>query len=268
MRAIKRAIKTYKKNKAMRPALDALNVALQKEFGQGLSLKRGGDRGRDSVFNVRDTSGAMLGVARLMNTQRDRKTINPAMPYRRIKAAERLAYEWESCEAGHAQHLTPKPLWQNDTAIMVSFCEGGSYQAHFIKHPELFWDYIIRASKALKQWHALGRVHMDTSLTNVVGDAEREHAYLIDFEYIPADHLTKAQAKAYDFLRLVESSYKFVPEHILAQYEDWQQFLETELDEETKSANLTPLIPAIKRVYTDTHLTKVIETIFTNHHNS
>lgn len=261
MRRLKRWICRLISDWKSRPYVATLKADIEKALGHSVVLKQGGSRGRDSIFEVLH-NGEAVGMARLAHRKRANNDIDEDKPYRRIAPEQRIAYEWSCCEKGAPENLTPKPLWHGESGIMVSRHPGTSFDNYFFDNPEKFWDYVMRTNMALHKWHQMGMSHMDASLSNVVGDFDLKDAWLIDFEYQPAPNLTFGQQKAYDFLRLVESSYKFVPEGVLADCEAWKEQMIDLLDEETRNADLTPVRPGVERIYKNQELLAAIEQIF------
>ena len=263
MRALKRFIRQKVREHKNKPFVKKFKQDLEAEFGQGIELKQGGSRGRDSIFKV-SLNGEILGVGRLITQEQAHTQVPAEQPYQRIDMSKRIDYEWECCEAGYQQNLTPKPLWKNDNAILVSHCPGESFQNYFLKNPEKCWDYVLRASQALHAWHQLGRSHMDSNISNIMGDPDCKDAFLIDFEYVAGADVNFAQQKAFDYLRLIESVQKFLPDNIKEQYGAWEKWMIETLDDETRNADLERLMPGIKRTYHDKVLSKAVKNIFKN----
>jgi len=51
---------------------------------------------------------------------------------------------------------------------------------------------------------------------------------IIDFEFSPENNISIEQQKSYDYLRLIESSLKFIPEGMNIKYDDWLSFMKQE----------------------------------------
>ena len=228
-------------------------------FNRPVSLHRAGARGRDSVFVVKDRH-LNVGVLRLCNPHLRRKAHSADMPFIMLNHAERLSREWRClAEAGPAG-ITPSPLWRDEDALMCEFIAGPRLSDRLSQDPSSFWDLLVRTSCILGALHALGITHMDASLANTIdtGDGCR----LIDFEYGPRSGITLEQQMAYDHLRLLESSLKFMPPRAKPRIDSWLEVLDTSLPKRVREIDVAPLVPAITRVLASHDLKHHLATIF------
>ena len=218
---------------------------LSAHFDRPVSLRRAGARGRDSVFVVK-VMHENVGALRLCNPHLRRKPLSADMPFIMPSNAERLSREWRClAEAGPAG-ITPNPLWRDTDALMCEFIAGPRLSDRLSQDPSSFWALLVRASRVLGALHALGITHMDASLANTIdaGDGCR----LIDFEYGPRAGITLEQQMAYDHLRLLESSLKFMPRREQERIDSWLEALDAVLPKRARQIDIAPLAPAITRV--------------------
>ncbi len=245
MRALSRFLRREYASLRIAPRKRRLIGQLSTHFGHPVSLYRSGSRGRDSVFLVKD-GRAVLGALRLCNPYLRRKPLSADMPFTTLSDDERLSREWRCyAEAGPAG-ITPSPLWRDEDALMCAFVAGPRFSDRLSQDPSSFWGLLVRASRALASLHALGITHMDASLANMIdtGDGCR----LIDFEYGPRAGITLEQQMAYDHLRLLESSLKFMPAGEQTRIDTWLDALDAVLPQEVRGVDVAPLAPALTRV--------------------
>ncbi|MDE0045575.1 MAG: hypothetical protein OXU19_06895 [bacterium] len=232
---------------------------LSSHFGRPVSLRRAGARGRDSVFVVKDKRGS-VGALRLSNPHLRRNALRADMPFVVLGDAERLSREWHCFAVAGPAGITPSPLWRDSDALMCEFIAGPRLSDRLSQDPSSFWELLARASRILGSLHALGITHMDASLANTIdaGDGCR----LIDFEYGPRVGLTLEQQMAYDHLRLLESSLKFMPHGERDRVDSWLEVLHAVLPERAREADTSPLVPAISRVLACQDLIHPLATVF------
>lgn len=216
---------------------------LSDHFDRPVSLHRAGARGRDSVFVVKDKR-ENVGALRLCNPHLRRKAPSADMPFVMLSNAERLSREWRCLAVAGPAGITPSPLWRDTDALMCEFIAGPRLSERLSQDPSSFWGLLVRTSRVLGSLHVLGITHMDASLANTIdtGDGCR----LIDFEYGPHVGITLEQQMAYDHLRLLESSLKFMPHR--EGVDSWLDVLKAVLPERAREVDIAPLAPAIARV--------------------
>jgi hypothetical protein len=197
------------------------------------------------VFLVKDARG-IVGALRLCNPHLRRRPPSADMPFAVMSDGERLSREWRCyAEAGPAG-ITPNPLWRDEDALVCEFVAGPRLSDRLSQEPSSFWELLVLASRALGNLHALAITHMDASLANTIdaGGGCR----LIDFEYGPRAGITLEQQMAYDHLRLLESSLKFMPVGEQAGVGIWLETLDSMLPMQVRDVEIAPLAPAIARV--------------------
>lgn len=232
---------------------------LSTHFDRPVSLHRAGARGRDSVFIVKDMR-EVVGALRLCNPYLRRKPLSPDLPFATLSDGERLSREWHCYAKAGPAGITPSPLWRDEDALMCEFVAGPRLSDQLSQDPSSIWELLARASHALGALHALGITHMDASLANTI-DAS-DGCRLIDFEYGPRSGITLEQQMAYDHLRLLESSLKFMPAGRQAGVDIWLDVLDAELPKPARNVEVAPLVPAIGRVLARRDLNLRLAAIF------
>ena len=261
MRDLSRFVRREYAELRNRPRTERLQAQLSASFERQLTLHRSGSRGRDSIYLVRDET-RFVGAVRLCNPHLQRKPLPADMPFVTLSNAVRLEREWQSYQTAGRAGLTPLPLWRDADALMCEFVAGYRLSDELTRDPGCFWTLIQRASATLTALHELGVTHMDASLANVIAEETGTGSRLIDFEYGPARGLTIAQQMAYDHLRLLESSMKFMPPGADERADDWLGELEGTLSPETRRAEIGPLRPAIARLLASPRLRRGLSGIF------
>lgn len=221
---------------------------------EGVRAVRSGHRGHDSNYYL-VKGGKKLAMLRLNNPHIARPAPIVKMPFMLTTPEQRITRELTAYELGAENQLTPKPLFHTKDALVcryVPFMPLGE-----IGHT---WDLFIRANRAIAALHALGLTHMDISPNNILVDKACDHFVFIDFEYVPVPGLSLPSQYAYDYLRLAESSWKFMPENIRGDFAPWLADITARLD--TKQVDLKKLSPALTRILADSQLGPAIKKSF------
>ena len=261
MRDLSRFVRREYAELRNRPRTVRLQAQLSASFEQPLTLHRSGSRGRDSIYLVRDET-KFVGAVRLCNPHLQRKPLPADMPFVTLSNPVRLEREWQSYQTAGQTGLTPLPLCRDTDALMCEFVPGHRLSDELARDPGCFWTLIRRASETLAALHELGITHMDASLANVIAEEKGTGSRLIDFEYGPALGLTIEQQIAYDHLRLLENSMKFMPPGAEERADDWLGALEGTLSQEARRAEIGPLKPAIARVLASPQMHRGLSGIF------
>ncbi|MDP2206144.1 MAG: hypothetical protein Q8K65_07540 [Alphaproteobacteria bacterium] len=256
MRALKRAYARIRGEIKIAPRRRIVARTLQTHFGLPAvpDLVLSGSRGHDSIYKVR-AEGRTLGMLRLVNPYRRRKTPAPDMPFISVIEPERAGREAAAYQAGSAAGLTPQPLWQDKDALCCAYLPLSPLHDALLAQGDQAWRLVMATSAALQRLHALGVVHADASLANTLADDKLTQIVFVDFEYLPAPHISAAAARLYDYLRLLESTWKFMPENLKTEYADWIAFMaEVSAAEGFSEGDLAPLLPALPQLSSQTGL--------------
>jgi len=261
MRVIKRWIRYQYAEHRIADRRNAIGNQLADVLGGQIRFQHSGNRGQDSIYVIHcdDVPKAML---RLVNPHRRKKEMDMTMPYIPLPSADRLLREWQAYEVGAIRGLTPRTLWKCDDAILCDYLPYDSLHNELLKNPDNFWQLILLASQRLSELHKTGITHMDASLANILSDSSKKHLVFIDFEYGPNMSVNIGQQRAYDYLRLLESSIKFIPPGRNVEHKVWRELLISLTDQETKQAELLPLLPALYRLRADSCLWSAVQQIF------
>lgn len=242
--------------------LETIRQELSRKLDGKIDFEKSGGRGQDSIYFV-DVDGKRNSVLRLINPFRKQKQLGGNMPYRLPPPSVRLQHEQDCYRKGSLSGLTPRPLWHAEDAILCEYIPLPKLHDRLLSNPEEFWHLVTRASNALAKLHASGLVHMDASLANILADDKLEKFVFIDFEFLPVAALSRQQQIAYDYLRLLESSYKFMPVHLNHKYDGWLEHLKSNSIIDFSLTDLSPLLPALERLVSDEVLWPQIHKIFT-----
>ncbi len=210
----------------------------------GVYPVKSGHRGHDSTYYL-EKQGKRLAVLRLNNPYIYRPSPKVKLPFVLGTPSQRIAHELAAYTLGMTINLTPEPLWHTKDALVCRYVDRTPLAE--LNHPR-FWDLLRRVNRAATAMHALGLTHMDMSFNNVLVEEPRQYFTFIDFEYIPAPGLNIATQRAYDYLRLLESQWKFVPVGIRGDYAPWLSEIVEHLGADIKEVHLDLLAPALGRI--------------------
>lgn len=249
MRALKRWWKKIKSEQRIASKRNALAEELRAHLGLQIPprLVPSGSQGHDSTYII-EGAGKKWGVLRLANPHKERAPPDPSMPFTLEETPARINHEWNCYRRGAPFNLTPKPLWRSEDALVCSYFPYQSLHKKIMKNPKEAWNILIKATEALQKLHAAGITHMDASLANILADEKMEHLVFIDFEYAPSPKISPVQQRIYDHLRLLESTWKFIPPSLRSKNKDWLKLAAGCFDDDMKQANITPLVPALSRI--------------------
>lgn len=250
MRVIKRFLTRHIGELRNAPRRRTIAAALQTHFALAAPpvLAQSGSRGQDSIYRVQ-RGDKTLGMLRVVNPFRKRKLPPADMPFISVPPAARVAREMLAYETGAAAGLTPQPVWNAPDALCCAYLPLVPLHGRFMQQPEKAWAFILPVTAALRRLHALGVVHADVSLANTLADDALSQIAFVDFEYAPAPHVSAGAARLYDYLRLVESSWKFIPLSAQAVPQQWLDMIAAAArDEGISAADIAPLLPALSRI--------------------
>jgi hypothetical protein len=196
------------------------------------------------VFDGKTT----LGILRMDDPHNPRKPLPSEKPYAAIlDTRERIEHEWRCYEAGASQRLTPKPLWRSGNALMCEYLPYDRLLKNIKKHPDQAWDDLLSATRAIGKLHAAGIIHLDCWPQNIFKSPDGNH-YFVDFEYRPAPFMSLAAQRVYDYLRMIETSWKFLPPQQRQNFGPWLDYFLSCLDDDMRVVDLSLLAPALPRI--------------------
>jgi hypothetical protein len=191
-----------------------------------------------------------------------RKALPASMPFRRLPPPESIDREWECYGRAAGLRLTPAPLWRTHDALVCEHVPGERLSERLFAHPMDFWNLMKTATAALPRLHATAVTHMDASLANILCVPGEDRICFIDFEYGPRPGLDPHQQRAYDHLRLLESSIKFLPPGLALRWDGWVEQLQASVDACARAADIVPLAPALARVLSHRALVDALADVF------
>jgi predicted Ser/Thr protein kinase len=225
-------------------------------FGGSVGWQRAGGAGRSVVCRVM-REGRPAACFRLATSNDAPSAASAApSPFVRLSPEETVTREWEaySCAAPHG--LAPRPIWRDHRAIFSEYIDARPLadEAERGTRPRL--ALAAEAAPAISRLHAAGVAHMDMSLSNILRDPASGGLFFVDFEYGPARGLTFEQQCLYDYLRLLESAWKFLtPEERREAGTLWDEALKNNAPAAVRAAGLAPLRPALGRMVSAPELT-------------
>ena len=261
MRAIKRQVRRLVGELQIGARRRRLERELSRQFGEELALAAHGSRGRDSIYQLVGRDG-VVGVLRLVNPHKRTKPLASDSPFIVPAARARLEREWDAYACGAPHGLTPQPLWRAHDALLCAHVDRPRMSDLLASDPSRFWSLNCAAARAIARLHALGVMHMDACLANILSDSELGEPVLIDFEYAAATHVTLDQAQAYDYLRLLESGMKLMPRGADADSQAWISTLDKCVSGPARDADIGPLRPALERVLKHPQVCAALRRVF------
>lgn len=260
MRALKRFYRRQVAEVRLAPRRREIAVDVAKALGVPIRLLRTGARGHDSIYYV-VTNGRRRGVLRVLNPFLARKPPPCDMPFVSLEPGQRLDREWEAYERLSPHGWSPQPLWRGSDALLCSYVDAPRFSDQLAADSTRLWPLAGVAARGVRAMHDAGAVHMDTCFANLLGDG-RALPVWIDFEYGPAPGLQEATARAYDFLRLIESTLKHLTPAQRAEPGRWAEPIGRATDESTRRADVAPLRPALARLLADAALVAALRPVF------
>ena len=250
MRRLKRWFRRWRAYRAVRPQLEAdYRLRLERTFGGPVTWRHTGGRGRDVVCLVfRD--GLPVGVLRVTDpAAQPSAPASACLPFVSLAASEKIGREWLAYERGAPLGLTPQPLWRDGRAMLCAYVDARPLQRVAEQGGRSALALATDAVPHIARLHAAGVTHMDMSLSNILGDPARQRCVFVDFEYGPATGLSFEQQALYDYLRLLESVWKFLtPEERKNAPATWGAAVLRHAPRAVRTAELSPLRPALGRI--------------------
>lgn len=249
LRKIRRWLRKRASEQQIRPRRAEVLAAIAKDLNLPTlpTFKVAGEGGHDGIYYL-SHEGKPLGVLRLVNPFKKRIPPGDEMPFALEDSSKRIARERDAYTVGAAFNLTPKPLWHCDDALMCEWLPYTPLHKALLANPHNAWPMLARATDAVGALHKTGITHMDVSLANIIADADMQHLVFVDFEYSPSPQLSLAEQKLYDHLRLVESTWKFIPAGERGNWQAWFNTFEKHVDADMRKVNIEKLEPALGRL--------------------
>lgn len=217
MRALKRFVKKQKKIHRAKKYVSQTKDQLEHLFAKKIRLSLKGGAGRDLVYIVIDkTSNKRIAVLRVGIDGNKEYVEKPNRPYTQLSAKQTIEREHEIYLKLSQNNLSPKPIWMSDdhNVLCNEYLDATNFFEHINHDQSAFWDYALKAAQSIQKLHNANVTHMDMSFHNILIDRE-SNLYFIDFEYVSGKKMNVMEQRLYDYLRLIESYYKFLPEKII-----------------------------------------------------
>lgn len=214
-------------------------------FGAPVTWQRAGGAGRSVVCRVlrQGAPVACFRLARVLHEAADAK--DRAQPFIQLSPEGTIAREWDAYTRGTTHGLTPRPIWCDQRAIFSEYIDARPLASETRSRVAL----AAEALPAIARLHHASVAHMDMSLANILRDAQRGSLLFVDFEYGPAPGLSFEQQCLYDYLRLFESTWKFLsPAERREAGPVWSQTVASHVPAAVRTAESLPLKPALGRI--------------------
>jgi len=249
MRALKRWWRRWRAFRAARPQLEVCRPHAERILGGPVTWERTGGCGRDVVCLAR-CGNRPAGVLRvtLATAQPAERRKREDLPFVPLAPEAKIEREWHAYAAGFERGLTPRPLWRNGHALLCAYVDGVPLKREADQGLVTHLTLAIQALPGIARLHQAGLTHMDMSLSNILRDGEGRDRF-VDFEYGAAEGITLEQQCLYDYLRLLESIWKYVAaEERKTVSATWGKAFRACAPEAVRSADVAPLRPALGRI--------------------
>lgn len=260
MRKIKRFLRRAMQQALNRKRLRQISIEVQADLNLKVSpqfvLK--GASGHDANYLVH-AAGEPIGVLRLINSHARRALPPQHMPFHLLEDKERIHHEYQSYL--NAGTLSPAPLWHTHDALLCAYLPYPSLHEEMIQNPDNVWLILCRAARAINELHQTGLTHMDISLKNMLHDTKHDHIFFIDFEYAPAKEISIETQRVYDHLRLIESTWKFIPDKLRPESSEWFDLFGKVARDDLRKCSIERIKPALTRIFLDNNFTQRIESL-------
>lgn len=268
MRKLKRWLYSIIDRIRLNKDIEKIKSKLKTIYNTDITFTLQGNRGADNIYKVLNNIGQTIAVVRVTNKykeQRKKKNLNKkVLPFKVLSSLDRLKHEYTICEKASKVNLTPRPTHLEDNYMVVEYIEGISLQDILIENPKYFWPTVLEVNNKINELHKQDISHMDMSFNNIL--KKEDDYYFIDFEYTH-NNLTFSEQKVYDYLRLLESIFKFIPHEI---FEDekfirrYVESLDTLLNEEDKNIDFHKFDFELKRILSSKKIRQYLVDIFKN----
>jgi len=240
---------------------------LSEQLKQEVQLKPApGKAGQDQIYSVQQ-SRRTVGVVRIRNKYRAASNEPPKWNFRaRLDLQERLDNEWQAYEKLSPADLSPKPLWRNEVALACAWVDGKQAAKHLLRAGNNFWELADRLFGAVRKMHGCGITHMDLNLGNILFNHRTNRVSFVDFEFGPADWVTKSQQRACDYLCLID---EFCRKRrggkvMLSNPKRIVEILAQHIQEEDQSVQLGDILPQLARLSRQEALCGELQSVFPN----
>jgi len=249
VRTLKRWFRRWKTFRAAQPQLATYRPEVERVFGGPVMWKQTGGCGRDvvclvmreelpvGVLRVTVSSNLPVGLAKRRN-----------LPFVPLDPEAKIAREWQAYATGFPFGLTPQPLWRSNHALLCAYVDGEPFKREADAGRTSHLALATEALSHIARLHQSGLTHMDMSLSNILRERSGNCRF-VDFEYGPAEGLTPEQQRLYDYLRLLESCWKYIAagerKTVSA---TWGKTFRAHAPEAVRSADIAPLRPALERI--------------------
>lgn len=268
MKILKKLKDKFIRNIYSKKIRKTLIKVLEEYFSRKINLILKGAKGKDFIFQVLDNEKIIAIVRYSLDSNLSKKNKYNNLPYIKLSAKETLLREYNIYNELYKIKLAPMPRFysEKNNLLCNDYIDGEIFFHKLISSKERFWEYVMLVSKRITLLHKQNITHMDMSFNNILID-KKENIYFIDFEYAP-NNITFHEQTIYDYLRLIESVYKFIPSEIFEQenkIEKYFKYLDNTLEDSSKNIPFSNLEKALSRILNNKlfkiHLKKIFKNI-------
>jgi tRNA A-37 threonylcarbamoyl transferase component Bud32 len=174
--------------------------------------------------------------------------VDKSIVLQRFEKAKRLEKEYQAYSIGSKYDLTPKVLHYCDNGLVCEYIKGSRVYTLLEKDKSQVWNILIDAAYTYQKLHNLNITHLDATLKNFIMDKGKMK--IIDFEYYPSKNLNLEVQKAYDYIRIIEHTLRFIPEQYQNGYHEFIDVLDVIVSEELRSVDFILVGQWVKNIET------------------
>jgi len=188
--------------------------------------------------------------------------VDKSIVLQRFEKAKRLEKEYQAYSIGSKHDLTPKVLHYCDNGLVCEYLKGSRVYTVLQSDKSQVWNILIDAVYTYKNLHDLGITHLDATLKNFIMDKGKMK--VIDFEYYPSENLNLEVQKAYDYIRIIEHTLRFIPEKYQNDYHEFLDVLDVIVSKELRNVDFILVEQWVKNIETYPIYNILQERIFKN----
>jgi hypothetical protein len=199
-------IKFRKKKKQLRGRLSNF-------FGSPIKLLRCFRKSsRDNIYRI-VSDGRVIAIARVLNEHRLKILARSPEKYNDLLANQNRKFqrEWEMSQRAQTYFLAPVPLFKDDGIMVFKFVEGTLAVEIIKKDPNKLKPIVTIILETLNLLYQLDIFHGDLTLAHCIITGEGKCVFF-DLETEMPDLGSREKKIAYEYLHLIDTSIKFLPE--------------------------------------------------------
>lgn len=169
-------------------------------------------------------------------------------PFNRIEKQKRIDKETFSYEKGGIANLTPKLLYSFENGVVCEYIEGKRLDQIIKNDTSKIWEILSELVQRYAKLHALGITHLDATLKNSIIDDRDNKIKIYDFEYYAKEGLNFELQCAYDYIRIIEHTLRYLSEVDNTQVLEFISLLKEIVPQEVKKVDFFLIRGYLKRI--------------------